>query len=150
MLFLSFRGELSRQYRINKMLIEEKSLMPAAFSLSVFNAPAALASMAFGLKGGYSALYPGGNSFAAGLAAAEAALPYGASGELIFVYADEEVPPEYQAVFQASCPPLAFGFVLSRESRGAGVPLSVLKRGEDGPEDFFRRFLLYRRANVSS
>ena len=35
--FVSFRGELSRQYQINKMLIEENSLMPAAFSLSVFN-----------------------------------------------------------------------------------------------------------------
>jgi len=98
MLFVSFRGELSREYQINRMVIEDKNLKPAAFSLSVFNAPAALASIAFGLKGGYSALYPGNNSFAAGLMAAEAAFSSGAAGELIFVYADEEVPPEYRGL----------------------------------------------------
>jgi len=38
-LFVSFRGELSRQYQINRMLIEDNAILPAAFSLSVFNAP---------------------------------------------------------------------------------------------------------------
>jgi hypothetical protein len=152
MFFVSFRGELARQYQINKMLIEEKSLMPAAFSLSVFNAPAALASIALGLKGGYSALYPGNNSFAAALAAAEAseaAIPLG-TRELIFVYADEQQPPEYGRSFQEYPPPLAFAFLLTREPQSLCVPLSSLKTGEDGPHDFLRRLLLCGKLHVSS
>jgi hypothetical protein len=145
--FVSFRGELSRQYQVNKMLIEEKSLMPAAFSLSVFNAPAALASIAFGLKGGYSALYPGNNSFAAGLAAAEAALLSDKQEELIFVYADEEAPPEYERCFK-SCPlPLAFAFLLTREPQPLSVPLSSLNEADD-PSDFLR--LLLRKMHAAS
>jgi len=164
MLFVSFRGELSRQYQINKMLIEEKSLMPAAFSLSVFNAPAALASIAFGLKGGYSAIYPANNSFAAALAAAEAAFqetalsseashPSGA--ELIFVYADEQAPPEYERYNNECTPPLAFAFLLTREppSQSVSVSFSPLK-GTDtpsgSPSDFLRRLLLSGKIHVSS
>jgi hypothetical protein len=62
MLFLSFRGELSKQFKVNKMQIKDGSFLPAAFSFSVFNAPVALASMALSLKGGYTALYPTNNS----------------------------------------------------------------------------------------
>jgi len=184
MFFVSFRGELSRQYQINKMLIEEKSLMPAAFSLSVFNAPAALASIALGLKGGYTALYPGNNSFAAGLAAAEASLlkeapllseaPLpGAQSELIFVYADEQAPPEYGCYFKEDHSALAFAFLLTREPQPSGecrvepkvrgsplasqsvsIPLSLLNEGEgvslSGPLDFLRRLILCGKIHVSS
>jgi hypothetical protein len=156
MFFVSFRGELARQYQINKMLIEEKSLMPAAFSLSVFNAPAALASIALGLKGGYSALYPGNNSFAAGLAAAEASLLKeaaffsGITQELIFVYADEQAPPEYRCFFQEGLPALAFAVLLTSEPQSLSVPLSSLKTGEDDPLDFLKRLLLCGKIHVSS
>ena len=149
--FLSFRGELSRQYQINKMLIEEKVLSPAAFSLSVFNAPVALASMALGLKGGYTALYPGKNSFSAGFKAAQAALHCGAAEEAVFVYADEQIPPEYECFFQ-NCPfPAAFGLLLSRNSvsRSLSIPLSSLKE-EENPLDFFKQILLRRETYASS
>jgi len=146
--FISFRGELSRQYQINKMLIEEKSLMPAAFSLSVFNAPAALATMALGLKGGYSALYPGNNSFAAGLAAAEAAFA-SSTEELVFVYADEQAPPEYGGLLAENPDCLAFGFLLTRHPQLGGVSLSSLNEGKDSPSDFLRRLLLSGRIHVT-
>jgi hypothetical protein len=119
--FLSFRGELAQQYKINKMLIEEKSLMPAAFSLSVFNTPAALAAIALKLEAGYSAVYPGQNSFAAGLAVAAAPVLCGRAENSLVVYADEMPPPEYSGVPASSglcpeaCEPLAFGVLLSRE-----------------------------------
>ena len=148
-IFLSYRGELARQYQINKMLIEEKALMPAAFSLSVFNAPVALASIAFGLRGGYSALYPAGNnSFAAGLAAAQAALLGGAVQEIVFVYADEQAPPEYGR-FSSEFPPAAFGLLLSRESVSPSIPLSSLKGDGDSPLGFLRRLLLCGKIHVS-
>ncbi|MDR2942127.1 MAG: beta-ketoacyl synthase chain length factor [Treponema sp.] len=161
MLFVSFRGELSRQYQINKMLIEEKSLMPAAFSLSVFNAPPALASIALGLKGGYSALYPGNNSFdeafAMGLASAESAL-YGAQGELIFIYADEQAQTEYGSFFNECPVPVAFAFLLTREHQSTCVPLSSLKSEDGGqygskygsPLDFLKRLILCGEIHVSS
>jgi len=152
MLFVSFRGELVRQYQINKMLIEEKALMPAAFSLSVFNAPPALASIALGLKGGYSALYPGNNSFAAALAAAEASLLKEA-GELIFVYADEEAPPEYRCFFKECPPALAFAVLLTRNPQSSSISLSSFKE-VDGPTgsplDFLRRLLLRGKIHASS
>jgi hypothetical protein len=139
--FVSFRGELSRQFQINKMLIEEKSLMPAAFSFSVFNAPVALASIALGLKGGYSALYPGNNSFTAGLAAAEASFVSDVQEELVFVYADEQAPPEYERCFK-TCPlPLAFAFLLTRAPHPLSVPLSSIREA-GGPFDFLKRLLL--------
>ncbi|GBU28125.1 hypothetical protein R84B8_01683 [Treponema sp. R8-4-B8] len=171
MFFVSFRGELTRQYQINKMLIEDKALMPAAFSLSVFNAPAALASIALGLKGGYSALYPGNNSFTASLLAAQAEFLSGAQEELIFIYADEQAPPEYISLLKncdvsetnqtddkTQCPPpVAFAFLLTREPQSLSVPFQSLIAEEaspqgnlsDSPFDFLKRLLLYGKIHVS-
>jgi len=147
--FVSFRGELSRQYQINKMLIEDNALMPAAFSLSVFNAPAALAAIALGLRGGYSALYPGNNSFAAGLSAARAFFS-GMPEELIFVYADERAPPEYGRYFNEDAPAVAFAVLLNREPGSASVPLSEFsEHPEIGPLDFLRRIILSGKIHVS-
>jgi hypothetical protein len=160
MIFLSFRGELARQYKINKMVIEDKAIMPAAFSLSVFNAPIALASIALGLKGGYTAIYPGKNSFATGLAVAEATLLSGAN-EVLFVYADEEVPQEYKSLSHSAAyraPPLAFALLLTKKPCPNCISLSsIIKKGNDsegsqsagfairqtfGPIDFLRQIIL--------
>ena len=154
MFFVSFRGEISRQYQINKMLIEEKALSPAAFSLSVFNAPAALASIALGLKGGYSAVYPGNNSFAAALDAASASFVCEKQNELIFVYADEQAPPEYGQYADECSPPLAFAFLLTQKSQSISIPFSSLNEGEgyssDRPLDFLRRLLLCGKIHAAS
>jgi len=143
--FLSFRGELSRQYQINKMLIEEGEVSPAAFSLSVFNAPVALAAMAFGLKGGYTALYPKKNSFMVGMQAAEAVLLSGTTEEVALIYADESVPPEYRCFFQDAPPaPIAFGLLLSRDNRPISMPQ------EDNPINFLKELLLRGEIHVVS
>jgi len=145
--FLSFRGELSRQFQINKMLFEEKTLSPAAFSLSVFNAPVALASMALGLKGGYTTLYPGKKSFASGVMAAQAALMCGASEELCLVYADEEVQSEYTCLCRDTLP-VSFGLLLSRIPSPSHIPFPVIDKN-DSPLDFLKRFLLRGEIHVS-
>lgn len=148
--FLSFRGELSRQYQINKTLIQDGALMPAAFSLSVFNAPAALASMAFGLKGGYTALYPGKDSFWAGLDTATAALAGDSAGnEIALVYADEMPPPEYEQLLPACPPPLAFGVLLSRTKTPCSVPLSGVQKTDDTPASFLKHIILGGELRVS-
>jgi hypothetical protein len=138
-IFISFRGELTRQYQINKMLIEEKTLSPAAFSLSVFNAPVALASMALGLKGGYSAIYPGDNSFSFALQAAAAALLCGTAEELVFVYADEEVQPEYGCFFNEVPPAASFGLLLSKNPHSNSVPF--FSTDKQSPLDFLKQLI---------
>ncbi|MDR0599442.1 MAG: beta-ketoacyl synthase chain length factor [Treponema sp.] len=138
--FVSFRGEVNRQFTINKALFEEGEIPPAAFSLSVFNAPPALASMALNLTAGYSAVYPGGNNFRSALRGAAASLlavpPGGAprSGErLALAYADEALIPEYRPLGRVppgaapghSVPPLAFAALLSaapEDGAGAALP----------------------------
>jgi len=138
MIFLSFRGELSRQFKVNKMIIEDNSILPAAFSLSVFNTPVALASMAFGLKGGYSAIYP--NSFASGISLAEAAFSCDEAEQLLFVYADEKAPAEYAEILPEEHPPLAFGFLLTRNP--GDIPLSSLKNETESPANFLKQLIL--------
>jgi len=134
--FFSFRGELSRQFQINKMLIEEKTLSPASFSLSVFNAPAALATMAMGLKGGYSCLYAGNNSFALNIAMAKAALLGGSTESIAFIYADEEAPQEYSSLFDETPFALSFGFLLSKTNENC-AECSALPFAEQNESPFF-------------
>jgi len=152
-IFLSFRGEVSRQFTVTKMLIQDNDIMPASFSLSVFNTPAALTSIAFGLKGGYSAVYPAGNSFAAGLSLTEAAFIDGEStalaNELIFVYADEQIPSEYREISFGTPLPLAYGFVLTRKPCDISIPLSSFKESMDTPEAFLKRLILSKLGQIS-
>jgi hypothetical protein len=150
MIFLSLRGELSKQYSINRMVIEDNTLMPAAFSLSVFNAPIALTSMALGLKGGYSAIYPGKNSFASGFNTAQAALLQGSNNELVLVYADEAIPPEYAGIHTNNSFPFAFGILLKRTPGTGSVPFSSLQKQKDNPENFLKYLFTKKELYVSS
>jgi hypothetical protein len=122
------------------MLIEEKSLKPAAFSLSVFNAPVALATIALNLEGGYSAVYPGQNSFAAGFAAAAAPVLCGRAENILLVYADEMPPLEYSGLCSEACEPLAFGVLLSRKPGPQAVPAANPEF--DSPRAFLKKTIL--------
>ena len=155
MFFLSFRGELSKQFSINQMMIKDKTLMPAAFSLSVFNAPIALASMALGLKGGYTALYPGNNSFMTGLASAAASLEFrnteepDKESEIVLIYADEMIPIEYSEVQNENSLPFAFGLLLSKKpSRTEQLALSNNKN--ISAQDFLKALILNRETHAAS
>ncbi|MDR0502301.1 MAG: beta-ketoacyl synthase chain length factor [Treponema sp.] len=149
-IFLSFRGEITKQFQINKTLIEEGGISPAVFSLSVFNAPVALAAMALKLKGGYCAVYPDNNSFSSGLKAAQAALLCGPAREIILVYADEKGPDEYDSLSAGNIP-AAFGLLLSRNR----VQDTAFKAGlsqfinEDDPLAFLKQLLLCGDIHVS-
>jgi hypothetical protein len=126
--FVSFRGESERQFSINKMLIEEGNILPAAFSLSVFNAPPALASMALNLSAGYSAVYPGENKFSSALLGAAASLSaLGQQQEslptLALVYADEELIREYKPLEKEPIPALAFAALLSAAETAQSIAL---------------------------
>ncbi len=137
--FVSFRGELGRQLSINRTLIEEHDVLPAAFSLSVFNTPMALASIACKLKGGYSVLYPSDASFADAFKTAVASLLCGDEERLLFVYADERIPDEYASFRPSNVEPLAFAFLLSADGGPVSFELSDLEGR--GPAAFLRLLL---------
>ncbi|MDR0388104.1 MAG: beta-ketoacyl synthase chain length factor [Treponema sp.] len=152
--FLSFRGEITQQFKINRMIIEDQAVLPAAFSLSVFNTPPALAAMALGLTAGYTAIYPA-DGFRSALLASAAPVLSGSAREIVMVYADEFCPPEYGDLRPADNAPLAFGAVLAGEAdSGGGEPAipfplpggSSTGTGPDTPGEFLKYLLRCRKS----
>ncbi|WP_407425188.1 beta-ketoacyl synthase chain length factor [Treponema sp.] len=141
LVFASFRGEIARQLKINKGLVEDKDVMPAPFSLSVFNTPPAATTIALKMKAGYTAIYPGEDNFFSALTAAVSSVLCGSEKKIIFAYADEKIPEEY-----ANCKgyseelPLAFACVLSSEKSEGSVELDLesAQISKISPEDFVK------------
>ena len=142
-IFVSLRGEIAREFSINQGIIEEKTILPAGFSLSVFNTPVALAAIAFGLTGGYSAIYPSKGDFSSALKTALAAVKSGSEKEVLLVYADELVPECYGV----DSTPLAFAALLSCEKVGNNVELADIIE-EKSPVDFLKALLKRWKNNV--
>lgn len=139
--FVSLRGEIEREFTINKGLIEDDMILPAGFSLSVFNTPVSSATLAFGLKGGYSVLYPSKNNFSEAFKAAVAPILAGTEKQIILVYADELVPDLYGDKRPSENIPLAFACIISSDKKENCVTLEDFSDVEKSPADFLR-FLL--------
>ena len=137
--FLSFRGELEREFKVNKTLIQEESILPAAFSLSVFNAAIAQATIALGLKGGYSCVFPSGADFASGFLAASAPVIAGTEENIVFIYADENVPDYYKEFLKGPNEPLALAALLSSQKGQNGIECD-LKNIPRSPQEFIQTF----------
>lgn len=137
--FLSFRGELEREFKVNKMLIQEESILPAAFSLSVFNAAIAQATIALGLKGGYSCVFPSGADFASGFLSAAAPVLAGTEENIVFIYADENVPDYYKEFLKGPNEPLALAALLSSQKGQNGIECD-LKNIPRSPQEFIQTF----------
>lgn len=121
-IFTSFRGEINREFEIDKMLIQEQDIRPAAFSLSVFNTPIAAATIALNLKSGYNVIFPSKCNFSDALLAAVASIFNNNEKEILFVYADEKIPDEYKETLinyssEKEFIPLAFACILSSEKK---------------------------------
>ncbi|MEE3410623.1 MAG: beta-ketoacyl synthase chain length factor [Treponema sp.] len=140
LVFVSFRGELEREFKVNKTLIQEESILPAAFSLSVFNAAIAQATIALGLKGGYTCVFPSGADFASGvLSAAAPVLAQGGDAKTVLVYADENVPDYYKEFLKGPNEPLAFAALLSSQKTDNSVELN-LEKIPRSPREFVQAF----------
>ena len=139
--FVSLRGEIEREFTINKGLIEDGMILPAGFSLSVFNTPISSATLAFGLKGGYSVIYPSKNNFSDAFKTAVAPVLAGTEKEIIFVYADELVPELYQDKRPEENIPLAFACVISSESKENGIEFDDFSNLEKSPSKFLKYLL---------
>lgn len=139
--YLSFRGEIEREFTINKSLIEDGVILPAAFSLSVFNTPISSATLAFGMKGGYSVIFPSKSNFADGFKTAVAPVLAGTEKEIIFVYSDELVPEAYGDIRPSENIPLAFACVVSSEKKDNCIAFEDFSNLTESPSDFLRYLL---------
>ncbi len=140
--FVSLRGEITRQLSMEKALISEETVLPAAFSLSVFNAPIALAAIACGLKSGYSAIFPANESFHDGLVTALSPVLSGSADSILFVYGDELVPAEYGGLHSPDDEPLAFACVVSAKATNCcKIPCGLKPEETATPAQFLRKLL---------
>ncbi|MBO4546021.1 MAG: beta-ketoacyl synthase chain length factor [Treponema sp.] len=137
--FVSFRGELEREFKVNQTLIQDDQILPAAFSLSVFNAAAAQATIALGLKGGYNCVFPSGSNFTDGFLAAAAPVLAGTEESVVLIYADENVPDYYKEFLQGPNQPLAFAALLSSQKKGDALELN-LDNIPRTPQEFINAF----------
>ena len=96
--FASQFGEISQQLKISQTLIDTGTVSPAHFSLSVFNASIANASILETNTAGYSAVFSGKDAFTTGLADCIAALENETSDSRSFIFADELIPETYAPV----------------------------------------------------
>lgn len=158
--FVSLRGEIEREFTINKSLIEDNMILPAAFSLSVFNTPVSSATIAFGLKGGYSVIYPSKNNFADAFKISVAPVLAGTEDKIIFVYADELVPEYYGDKRPEENFPCAFSFLVSGKEQSLNASknntIKIFDIGEgiyslnnisSSPLSFLRSLLCYDKQN---
>lgn len=139
--FISLRGEIEREFTINKGLIEDGDIMPAGFSLSVFNTPISSATLAFGLKGGYSVIYPSKNNFSDAFKTAVAPVLAGTEKKVILVYADEVVPELYGDKRPAENVPLAFASIISSEPDNASKKVEIMENIPSSPVEFLKQIM---------
>lgn len=126
--FTSFRGELNRQFKINRGLVEEFEVLPANFSISVFNTPPAVATIALKIKAGYTAIYPSEDNFFSAFISACTPILCGKEEKIIFVYADEKISEEYQPTVhneKTDFSALAFSCVLSSEKTSDSIEIEL-------------------------
>lgn len=110
--FASQFGEISQQLKISQALIDTGTVSPAHFSLSVFNASIANASILETNTSGYSAVFSGKEAFTAGLADCIAALETENTGSRTFIFADELIPETYAPVAGVPYPNAVCGLAL--------------------------------------
>jgi hypothetical protein len=123
--FASQYGEISQQLKISDTLLQTGNVSPAHFSLSVFNASIANATILEKNTAGYSAVFSGRDAFRHGLTDCAAALESGSEKERIFIFADEKIPETYAPVAGVSYPNTycALALRLSVEKTGGSIEL---------------------------
>ena len=126
--FASRHGEISQQYKISQNLIQEGEVKPAAFSLSVFNTPVALLSIAEKNHQRGSALDGGAASFTTALLEA-AALTRRSAGDVLLLCGDESLPEAWQALAGLPLPPHALGLLVSASASPGCVGLEITAEG---------------------
>jgi hypothetical protein len=135
------RGEIGQQYRISSSLAESGEISPAAFSLSVFNAPVSLLSMAEGNTGSTSAVHAGENSFSAGLACSAGMLAVD-EAPVLLIAADELLPEAYAEIEGGRGESYALALLLAPSREGSeSISIDAASSGEEPKEPEALAFL---------
>jgi hypothetical protein len=131
--FASCYGEINKQYAITQGLLDSMEVSPAIFSLSVFNAPAYLLSLAEHNTAPATAVYAGEQTLSAAFLEAAGFLRQSAEPSACLVlFADEFPPPAYARLFSTPVEPYAFGLALSsRPAAGARQVTVTLTSADD-------------------
>ncbi|MBN2351220.1 MAG: beta-ketoacyl synthase chain length factor [Spirochaetales bacterium] len=134
--FASRYGEINRQYAISASLLDAGEVGPAVFSLSVFNTPVYLLSIAEKNTAAGSALCAGAYGLAGAFLDALGFLRPGSPDVACLVlFADEALPPDYLPLFGVSPEPYAFGLVLSSRRDPSALPLTLtMSEAKNEPE----------------
>lgn len=123
--FAGNSGEISREFQINSQLIQDQEILPASFSLSVFNAAPAQATLALKMHGGYTAAYASKGNFSDSLMSAAAAVLCGDEKEILFVWSQEKIPQEYGSLKPEHSEPFSFAFILDAKDSGSNESCST-------------------------
>lgn len=112
LVFASRHGSIARTLQLLDDLARNEPLSPAIFSLSVHNSIAGLFSIARNDRSPATALAAGHRTLVFALLEGVGILAEGA-GEVLVVYADETLPPEYRAHLEQPEPAFAVGLLLT-------------------------------------
>jgi hypothetical protein len=137
------RGEIGQQYKISSSLAESGEVSPAAFSLSVFNAPSSLLSIAEGNPGSSTAVHAGARSFSMGLACCAGMLALDPEPVLL-VAADELLPEAYAEIEGGRGESYALALLLAPGSEGGetfDLEAASPSSGEPEALAFLRRLI---------
>lgn len=112
--FASQFGEITQQLKISQALLDTGAVSPAHFSLSVFNAAIANATILEENPAGYSAVFSGKDAFTTGLTDCLAAMQDEGSSttERTFIFADELIPETYAPVAGVPYPNTVCGLAI--------------------------------------
>lgn len=141
LVFISLRGEIEREFSINEGIIEDNAILPASFSLSVFNTPIAITTLALKLKGGYSVIYPSKNDFSHALKAAIAPVLAETEKQIILIYADELIPDVYKENHSSKNEPFAFAALISSKEAVNSIKLDDINNICTEPSAFLKKLL---------
>ena len=135
--FASRYGEINKQYQITDTLIDSGEVSPGVFSLSVFNAPVFLLSIAEKIHASGTAVYSRDQETITALIEALGILSRPGETDCLVLFGDECLPSVYQPLFAAAPQPYALGMLLSREAGPEAAALRIdVEKTSSGPRPF--------------
>ncbi|MBO6176282.1 MAG: beta-ketoacyl synthase chain length factor [Treponema sp.] len=137
--FISKRGDIGREFSINEQLINDEEILPAGFSLSVFNTPIAQATLACSLKSGYSVIFPSKGNLYQALQAALAPVICKDEKEMLIAYGDEYIQEEYGSLRPEDNRAMAFAVIASSEKKERWKPLELKELKDLSPEEILEK-----------
>ncbi len=138
-------GEINRELQINSQLINDGEILPASFSLSVFNTAVAQTTLALKIHSGYAAAFGAKGNFYDSLAAAASAVLCGDEKEILFVWADENIPQEYAGIrktqTETQSRPFVFSFILGTENKQDSAEFDLCDLKNSTAENFLKKLI---------